>query len=94
MINLVDVVISEIIMLPPTRGASEGPNRHACRIIQQSAYIRRSQTLTARNTLIARPRSSSLYISPITPAPNTRPGEAPTACRNLQSKRLGISVAE
>ena len=79
MINLVDVAISKIIMLPPTRGASEGPNKDAYCTIQRTAYTQRSQTLTANKTLIARPRSSSLYISPITPAPNTIPGAAPTA---------------
>ena len=81
-------------MLPPTRGASAGPNTHAYRRIQRTSYIRQSQSLTVKKTLIARPRSSSLYISPITPVPNTRPGAAPTACRNLQNRRLGTSVAE
>ena len=52
------------------------------------------EPLTAENTLIARPLSSSLYISAITPTPNTRLAEAPRAWTILQNIRLGMLFAK
>jgi hypothetical protein len=39
---------------------------------------------------MAWPLSSSLYMSPITPAPTDKPGEAPIACMNRQNNSWGI----
>lgn len=50
--------------------------------------------LTAKKNPIALPLSSSLNISPMTPAPSTEPGEPPIAWKNLQNKREGTFCAE
>ena len=50
--------------------------------------------LTEKKTPIALPRSSSLNISPMTPAPSAGPGEAPMAWKNLQNKSEGMFGAE
>jgi hypothetical protein len=39
---------------------------------------------------MACPLSSSLYMSPITPAPTAKPGDAPIACTNRHDNSLGI----
>ena len=50
--------------------------------------------LTAKKNPMALPLSSSLNISPMTPAPSTEPGEPPMAWKNLQNKRKGTVCAE
>jgi hypothetical protein len=50
--------------------------------------------LTAKKNPIALPLSSSLNISPMTPAPSTEAGEAPMAWKNLQNKRKGTVCVE
>jgi hypothetical protein len=50
--------------------------------------------LTAKKNPIALPLSSSLNISPMTPAPSTEPGEPPMAWKYLQNKREGTFCAE
>ena len=50
--------------------------------------------LTAKKTPMALPLSSSLNISPMTPAPSAGPGEAPMAWKNLQNRSEGILCAE
>ena len=50
--------------------------------------------LTAKKNAMALPLSSSMNMSPTTPAPRTEPGEAPMAWKNLQNKRKGTVCAE
>ena len=39
---------------------------------------------------MAWPLSSSLYMSPTTPVPTAKPGDAPIACTNRQEIKRGI----